>query len=118
MDDFPVEELQPRLLKPEKKDENETKWSCGCLTNVSHCFVVSLDVFLNNDFSHYNAPQGYAVYSVPKIFMCPSAKRLLSVEHVNDHSRWTVMTQSDGERWEDGRLSEVWFLLVSPKQWR
>lgn len=113
MDDFPAEELPPRQLNQKKKAENETKWSCGCLTNVSHCFVVSLDVFFNNDFTHYNAPQGYAAYLVPKIFMRPSAKRLLSVEPVNNHSRWTVMAQSGGERWEEGRLSEVWFLLVS-----
>lgn len=106
---FLLKTCSPDCWNQRKKEENERKWSFGYLAHVSHCFVVSLDVFLNNDFTHYKAPQGYAVYSVPKIFMCPSAKRLLSTEHVNDHSRWTVMAQSDG----DGRLSEVWFLLVS-----
>lgn len=57
-------------------NQKKIKWSCGCLRNISHSFVVFPDVFPQNDFPHYNAPLGSVVDSVRKMFSCVPCQTL------------------------------------------
>lgn len=89
MDDFPPEELQPRLLRlTRRKGRKVVLWLSQ--THFPQLCCLSRRFPPKNYFPHYNAPQDYAVYSVHEIFHVSPDKHLLSVEHVNDHPRWSA----------------------------